>query len=58
MDLLIDRALEIASTLLAGLVGFYWRAQEKRNDEVEQRLRTVEMKIERLDERTAPKNAI
>ena len=58
MDLLIDRALEIASTLLAGLVGFYWRAQEKRNDEVEQRVRVVEMRVERLDERTAPKNAL
>jgi hypothetical protein len=58
MDLLIDRALEIASTLLAGLVGFYWRAQEKRNDEVEQRLRVVEMRVERLDERTAQKNAL
>ena len=56
MDLIIDRALEIASTLLAGLVGFYWNAQQKRNEEIEQRLRTIELQVARLDERN-PKNA-
>ncbi len=56
MDVLIDRALEISSTLLTTLVGFYWKAQTKRNEEVEQRLRTIELQCARLDERN-PKHA-
>jgi hypothetical protein len=52
MEMMLDRALEIASTLLAGLVGFYWKAQQKQNEEIEQRLRTMELLVTRLDERS------
>ena len=57
MEILIDRALEISSTLLAGLVGFYWKSQQAQTDEIEQRLREIELQVARLDERT-PKNAL
>jgi hypothetical protein len=51
MDL-TARALEISTTLLGALVLFFWKAQAKRNERSEERLREIEIQVAKLEEKT------